>query len=116
MAKKQDQFEKHGINLAAVSYDSVATLKAFAEKAKLTYPLLSDGDSEVITAFGILNQAHPKGHKWHGVPHPHVFLIGRDGRVLGKFWEDRYQDRPTPESMLQFIEAMQGKAPRGGAQ
>lgn len=111
MAQKQDRFGEHGVKLAAISYDSIATLKAFAEEAKLTFPLLSDEKSEAIAAFGILNESHRKGHKWHGVPYPYVFLIGRDGRVLGKFWEDRYQDRPTPESILQFVEAKQGRTP-----
>ena len=44
------------------------------------------------------------------MPYPHVFLVDKDGRVRGKFREDRYQDRPTPDSILHFIEALSKKA------
>ena len=47
--------EKHGLGLAVISYDSVPILKNFAERKNITYPLISDTDSRIIRAFGILN-------------------------------------------------------------
>ena len=54
----QDRLEElrgRGLAVAAISYDSEAILKDFAERRGITFPLLSDDDSAVITDFGILN-------------------------------------------------------------
>ena len=52
--------------MAAISYDSVALLKEFAERKKISYPLLSDPESAIIRAFGILNDNFPPGDPWYG--------------------------------------------------
>jgi peroxiredoxin len=39
---------KQGLGIAAVSYDSAAVLKNFADRQHITYPLLSDSGSQVI--------------------------------------------------------------------
>ena len=122
MAQRQDDFEKLGIQLVAVSYDDVETLKAFSEKGtgknKVNYPLLADPKSEMIRAFGILNEKHKKGQLRYGIPYPHIFLVNPEGRIDGKFSEKRYQDRPTVDSILAFIRKLQntpGKVTTKGA-
>ena len=79
----EDEFKKLGIQLVSVSYDDVKTLKAFIEKGtgekKVKFPLLSDPKSELIRALSIFNEKVKKGHKWYGVPHPHVFLVNTEG-------------------------------------
>ena len=111
MAQREDDFKKLGIELVAVSYDSLSILKSFSEKGegndKVSYPLLSDPNSEMIKAFGIFNEKLRKDHKWYGVPHPHIYLVNPKGRIEGKFFESRYQDRPTAESILAFIRKWQ---------
>ncbi len=56
-----EQIRKRGLGLAAVSYDSVAVLKNFSDRRGITYPLLSDADSKVIRAYGLLNESVDKG-------------------------------------------------------
>ena len=54
----QDQLEtlkEQGLGVAAISYDSVEVLSDFAQRRGITFPLLADDDSSVITEFGILN-------------------------------------------------------------
>ena len=41
--------------MAAISYDTEEVLTEFSEKNGITFPLLSDDDSKVITDYGILN-------------------------------------------------------------
>lgn len=41
--------------MAAISYDTEEVLTEFSEKNGITFPLLSDNDSKVITDYGILN-------------------------------------------------------------
>jgi len=62
------KFEDAGAQVIAISYDKVEVLSKFAEEKKITFPLLSDPDSKVIKAFGILN-VDAKG-KAEGVPNP----------------------------------------------
>ena len=39
------EIKKNGYGVASISYDSVEILKNFADRKKITYPLLSDPDS-----------------------------------------------------------------------
>ena len=86
--------------MAAISYDGAALLKDFAARKKLTYTLLSDPDSRVIRAFGILNPNFPPGHPAHGVPYPGTFFIDEHGVVTAKYFEDDHRDRYTAAAML----------------
>ena len=90
------------------------TLKAFSEEEtgdkQVKYPLLSDPESELIRGFGILNEKIREDHTWYGVPYPHVYLINTEGVIVGKFFESRYQDRPTAESILTYIKQMQSES------
>jgi DsbC/DsbD-like thiol-disulfide interchange protein len=81
-----------------VSYDSVATLKAFADRQAITYPLLSDQGSKTIAAWGILNRSATG--RAAGVPHPGTFIVDRQGIVRSRFFEQAYQERSTATSIL----------------
>lgn len=100
LERKRKEFEKQGINIAALSYDSVEVLRHFAERAGISYPLLSDPDSSIIQAFGILNETIPPDHEFYGVPYPGEYLIGPDGVVQTKLFEEKYADRFTPGRIL----------------
>ncbi len=56
----KQRFDAHGIKLAAISYDSPAILKDFADRHKIDYPLLADPQSKIIASYGVLN-AEAKG-------------------------------------------------------
>ncbi len=54
----QEQLEglqAQGLGVAAISYDTKAVLTEFSEQRGISFPLLSDDDSNVITDYGILN-------------------------------------------------------------
>jgi len=57
------------------SCDSVETNTRFAKKLNLDYPILSDPDGKVATAFGIYNRVIR-------IPARKTFYIGKDGRIL----------------------------------
>jgi hypothetical protein len=79
----------------------VAALREFAEKQQIPYPLLSDQDSEVIRAYGILNeQVRPGDALLHGIPYPGVYVTDEDGVVVAKFFEDSYKKRESPELLI----------------
>lgn len=92
--------ENNGVRVAAVSYDSQETLKAFADKHGIGFPLLSDRDSAVIRRFGIFNSNIAPELRAHGVPHPVEYLASPDGLVIRKYFVENYQHRVTASSVV----------------
>jgi peroxiredoxin len=61
LQERLEELTRSGIGVAAISYDSQEILSNFAEERGITFPLLSDADSEVIKAYGILNTVAAEG-------------------------------------------------------
>ncbi len=96
-----EALRKRGLGVAALSYDSVAILRDFATRRRITFPLLSDPESKVIRVFGILNEVdYPPGQTAHGVPYPGTFVTDAKGIVRSKFFEKTYVERRTAASLL----------------
>ena len=94
-------FRKRGLGVAALSYDSVEVLKDFATRRRITYPLLSDPESRIIRAFGIINEIdYPEGHANHGIPFPGTFVANEKDIIESKEFEKAYQERRTAASLL----------------
>jgi hypothetical protein len=123
------ELEDSGIGVAAISYDSTRVLSEFAEKRGISFPLLSDKDSAVITEFGILNTVVAEAlgprrddpdvtaavHKYvaasvfdsiqlrqmiKGTPFPGTFMLDAQGRVISRYFEEFYRERSTTSSVL----------------
>ena len=95
------EFDAAGIKLFAISYDSVEALGAFAGHYGIEYPILSDVDSKVIREFGILNTlVLPEETEYYGIPYPGSYLVGTDGNVTAKFFNQQYQTRETAPAMM----------------
>src|SRR5271169_4381794 len=92
------RFEKQGVKLAAISYDSEAILKFFADRHKIEYPMLADPDSKVIQAYGVLNQEATGMQK--GFARPGYFFIDTKGIIREKFFEPKYRERLTGNSII----------------
>jgi hypothetical protein len=92
--------EKEGLRIAAVSYDSEETLRAFAGRYQVRFPLLADRDSAVIRSFGIFNTNIAPGLRAHGVPHPVEYLVAPDGVVIRKYFVPNYQHRVTASAVV----------------
>ena len=95
-----EKIRAEGLGVAAISYDSVAVLKSFAERRGITFPLLSDPESKIIRDFGILNEQAQQGTMQYGIPYPGTYLVDRAGRVTAKYFEDDYTQRYTSADIL----------------
>ena len=118
-----EALRNRGLALAAVSYDSAETLAAFADRYDITYPLLSDVGSEVITRYGIRNtvaeidsfdgvdpavvedfgqyvSVTEPNPMFRGIAYPGTFILDREGRVTDRHFEDFYRERITVASIL----------------
>ena len=100
LQEQRAAFEKQGLNVAAVSYDSPAIMYDFATRKNITYPLLSDPDSKMIRDFGILNESVAKGTMAYGVPHPGTYIVNPRGVVTKKFFENDYRERYSSGTIL----------------
>ncbi len=90
--------EDAGIRVVAISYDSVEVLAKFAADEKITFPLLSDSDSEVIKAFGILNKE--ASGRTAGIPYPGTYLIDSRGIIRAKLFRDGYKARHATDELI----------------
>lgn len=95
-----EKFRAKGLGVAAISYDSTAVLKSFAGRRHITFPLLSDPDSKIIRAFGILNDTVQEGTAQYGIPYPGTYFVDRTGRVTAKYFEDDYTQRYMSADIL----------------
>ncbi len=69
----------------AISYDSEAILKYFADRQKIDFPLLADPDSKAILAYRVLNDEAVGRFK--GMARPGYFFIDPSGVIREKFFE-----------------------------
>ena len=125
LQERHEELRAQGLGVAAVSYDSQEVLAAFAErKGVADVPLLSDGDSSVIRAFGIYNHVAEEGvgpgrddpavqadvaryvsvfganPMIVGTPFPGTFVVDREGRVTSRFFEEFYRERNTAANLM----------------
>jgi hypothetical protein len=104
LQRRADEIRRQGLGLIAISYDPPETLQKFASSRGITFPMISDRESAMIRAFGILNVAEKPGARTYGIPHPGTFIVDRRGRVVSRFFEDAYQERYSAASMLSAVD------------
>ncbi len=69
-----------GIDVVGISPDKPAKLAKFRDNEKLTFPLLSDPDREVLSAWGAFGEKTMYGKKITGVIRS-TFLVDEDGKI-----------------------------------
>lgn len=77
-------FAAKGAVILGVSTDSVKSHDKFTKKFKLPFPLLSDGEKQIVNAYGVWGEKTFMGRRYEGI-HRVTFLIGGDGRIQ-KIW------------------------------
>lgn len=80
-----EPFTGAGYAVYGISPDAPEKLARFVEKERLTFPLLSDPDKSVLTAYGAYGEKTMYGKKTVGVIRS-TFVIDEDGRIeLAKY-------------------------------
>ncbi len=92
------RFEKQGIALAAISYDSAEILKHFADRRKIDFPLLADPDSKAIQAYQVLNTEAIGQFK--GMARPGYFFIDTKRIIKEKFFDAKYRERLSGNGVI----------------
>jgi peroxiredoxin len=124
LQERLEELTSSGIGVAAISYDSPEVLADFAERRGITFPLLSDDNSSVITEYGILNTVAAEGMGPNqddpeviadvakyvsvfgssqlivGTPYPGTFMLDSNARVTSRFFEEFYRERNTTSNVM----------------
>jgi peroxiredoxin Q/BCP len=95
------ELQKAGVVVLGVSPDSGASHAKFAAKYKLNFPLLSDPDRKVMTAWGAYGDKMMYGKKTKGVIRSSVW-IGPDG-VVRKHWARVADAGKHPAQVLEEV-------------
>jgi peroxiredoxin len=93
------------IQVIAISYDSVEVLAKFADKHKITFPLLSDPDSKTISAYGLLNK-EAKGSKVEGIAYPGTMLLDKDGAIRAKLFVEGFKERHSTDDLIKAAKSI----------
>ena len=97
------ELQKAGAVVLGVSADDAASHQRFAAKYQLPFPLLSDPDRKVMTAYGAYGEKMMYGKKTQGVIRSTVW-IGKDG-VAKKHWKRVPDAAAHPEKVLEALSA-----------
>jgi hypothetical protein len=81
-----------------ISYDTPEILKSFADRRKIEFPLLSDPDSKIIRAYGVLNDEATG--QFQGMARPGFFFIDPSGVIREKFFEAKYRERLSGNNLI----------------
>jgi peroxiredoxin len=90
------ELDKKGIQVIAISPDSIDGLKTMANRLDNPYWFLSDPKLEVIERYGI--------RKDEKLPHPAVVLIDKKGLVQWFYVGENYKQRPSASQLRMVIE------------
>jgi peroxiredoxin Q/BCP len=74
------QLNEAGLDVVGISPDKPAKLAKFRDAEGLTFPLLSDPDREVLTAWGAFGEKTMYGKKVQGVIRS-TFVVGETGEI-----------------------------------
>jgi peroxiredoxin Q/BCP len=74
------QLNGAGLDIVAISPDKAAKLQKFAADESLTFPLLSDPDKSVLSAYGAFGEKSLYGKTVTGVIRS-TFVINREGAI-----------------------------------
>lgn len=97
LARANDRFLAKGAQIVGISADAPEDSRELARKLDVKFPLLSDPQLKVISAYGVAMQGED-------IAVPSVFLVRDDGRVVWQKVGDTMADRPTAEGLLEILD------------
>ena len=107
LQKTLPELREAGYEVFAISNDTVERLADFAKQHCITFSLLSDEDSTVISAFGIMNTLirpdEGKHMRWYGIPYPGTYITDEAGIVVDKDFHQHHARRLSGRGLLQRV-------------
>jgi peroxiredoxin len=95
-------FERAGIGVVAITYDSPELQQVFIDAGSITYPFVADIDTVTMRALGILNTQYSPGEPAYGIPYPGIFVLDPARRIVGKIFIESYRQRVDGQGVLNY--------------
>jgi len=110
--------KEKGAQLVAITPEKQEGITKTIEKTKASYPIVTDDELKIMKAYDVAYQVDPKtidrykmasidlasnnGQKPDGVylPVPAVYIIGKDGEVKYRYFEEDYKKQATVKDIL----------------
>ncbi len=83
-----------------MTHDTTDVLANFVQSEKIKFKMLSDAKTEIIPAFGLINEQFAKGSAWYGVAHPMIFVVDPRGVITHRFSGTSVSTRPAVNLVL----------------
>lgn len=109
-----------GANLVAVSPEKPDNSLSLQEKLSLAFPVLSDARNDLARRLGLvfvldqsiraiyrdfgINLVESNGNDSFELPIPAIYVISRNGTVLGAYVNPDYRQRLDPETILKWLD------------
>jgi len=113
------EIQAAGAALIAISPQTVKQSFFMTDQHELRFPLLSDSGNGVAKQFGLVyrvpdeqksifqrafvNLPLANGDESWELPIPATYIIGQDGKVLARWADEDYTERPEPEAILEKL-------------
>jgi peroxiredoxin len=94
-----DDFDEQDAVVMAITVDPPDKIREIVEAYDLTFPVLSDTETEAIRVYGVV---HRKGDPINDkdIARPATFIIDREGRVVWYRLTENWRIRPRPGELL----------------
>ncbi len=79
------QFDQCKTVVFGISRDSLKSHQNFVQKQQINFPLLSDPEGTVCTAYGVYKLKKNYGREYMGIERS-TFIIGKDGKLIQVFY------------------------------
>ena len=103
MQSSIDELRAADAQVLAICADSVKENLDATLKLSLDFPLLSDPDTKVIKAYGLLHEDAMTAEGTSDIARPAVFVIDRGGIVRWRQLTDNWRVRVRPETILERL-------------
>jgi len=111
--------KEKGAQLIAISPENSENIEKTIEKTKATYDVISDHSLSIMNAYKVSFQldeeTDAKYKKWgidlterngsngKNLPVPAVYIIGKDGKISYRYFDENYKNRPSVKVLLENL-------------
>jgi peroxiredoxin len=107
------EFADRGYNVVVLTTDTPETLARYVAERHPSLTLISDADSTIISALGLLDPEYPEGNRRHGLPYPETLILSPEGVVEARLALDdlygqdgAFQQRVDVNDVLAAIDGL----------
>jgi peroxiredoxin len=97
-------FTDVGIGVVGITYDKPDLQQQFIENRGIDYPFLSDVEAYTMKTLGILDENYQPGNEHYGIPHPGIFILTPELKIVGKIFVNGYEKRVNAQAVLAYAE------------